>query len=195
MAGIWPYKMSARERLLLVRQAKNDDRNIRPVWLNVFNIETSPVDDIFLQTSMHHRKFLSPLPAYFFIEPAEDDEVVETGVDHRRTLNITISRAEVFRLAAAVKEAGLTWDDAKYIPRAQDVVQWRNDLYELQDRAQPKEFWGTTGIEATYSVAATKCRLDANAPTSPLVIQMAQPVLDYPIDFFRDEPDGEESYA
>jgi len=193
VAGIWPYKISARERLLLVRQAKNDDRNIRPVWLNVFDIDSSPIDEIFLQTSKHHRKFLDPIPAYLYLEMSDESETVEPGVDHTRTLQITISRAETFRLAGVLKEAGLDWDKNQYLLRAQDIVQWRNDLYELQDQAQPKEFWGTTGIEATYEVPATKFRMDSNAPTSPITIQLAQPKLVYPRDFFSDAPDGEEA--
>ena len=193
MAGIWPYRISARERLLVIRQAKNDDRNIRPVWLNVFLLEESPKDDIFLQTSKHLRKFLSPIPSFLYIEPSDDSEVVEPGVDHRRTLRVVISRAETFRLAVAVREAGMEWEDDQYLPRAQDLVQWRNDLYELQDTAQPDQFWGTTGIEALYAAPATKYRMDANAPDSPLTIQKEQPVLHYPKDFFKDEPDGEET--
>lgn len=195
MAGIWPYKISARERLLVLRQAKNDDRNIRPLWFFVYNIEESPEDEIFLQTSKHLRVFLNPIPAYFYVEPEEDSEVVETGVDHRRNLVLTVSRAETFRLAGALRATEFKWTETRYRPRAQDVFQWRNDLYELQDTVQPKQFWGTTGIEALYSATATKLRLDSNAPGSPLVIQTSQPVLDYPRDFFRAEADGEEAVA
>lgn len=193
MAGIWPYRMSARERLLVLRQAKNDDRNVRPVWFFVYRVEDSPEDDIFLQTSKHLREYLTPIPAYFYVEPEDDSEKVEPGVDHRRNLKVIVSRAETIRLAEALRSAGLAWTAARYRPRAQDVIQWRSDLYEMQDTAQPKVFWGTTGIEALYEATATKARLDAVAPGSPLVIQDAQPELDYPRDFFKVEPDGEEA--
>lgn len=195
MAGIWPYRVSAKERLLVLRQAKNDDRNIRPLWFWAYKVEDSPEDDIFLQTSKHLREYLSPVPVYFYVEPDEDSEKVEPGVDHRRNMKVTVSRAETFRLAEALRGAGLGWASARYRPRAQDVFQWRNDLYELQDTVQPKAFWGTTGIEALYEATATKVRLDSVAPGSPLVIQDAQPELEYPRDFFRAEADGEEAVS
>jgi hypothetical protein len=188
--GIWPYKITARERLLLIRQAKNDDRNIRPVWFFVFDVDQSPEDEVFLQTSKHLRKFLAPIPAYFYVEMEDESDVVSEGVDRKMGITISVSRMETYRLAAVLKEAGFKWASSQYRPRAQDIFQWRNDLYEIQDTAQPKQFWGTTIIEAVYHAPAAKYRLDSSAPDSPITIQKAQPVLEYPVDFYKAVVDG-----
>ena len=190
--GTWPYRLLARERLLLTRQAKNDYRNIRPLWLFTFDVARSPLDEVFLQSPKHTRSYLSPIAAFLYVEPESEDEVVAPGVDHKRTLTVKVSRAETYRLAEAVVKAGLAWDQPLYKPRAQDIFQWRNDLYELQDTVQPDEFWGTTGVELKFKAPATKYRLDSNAPNSPVVIQLEQPPLPTPLDFYKARGDGEE---
>lgn len=188
--GAWPYRMPARERLLLQRQTTNDRRNIRPVWLHVFKVEESPLDTTYLQTSKHLRKFLDPIPAYLYIEPTDESETIEPGTEHKLALSLTFSRAETFRLAQVLSEL-LGWTEEQYRLRAQDVVQWRDELYEIQDVGIPKEHWGTTNIPVLYEAPASTMALDSNAASSPLTILEEQPPLVYPKDFSKAEPDGE----
>lgn len=183
----WPYKLAARERLLLRRQRTFDQRNIRPVWFWVFDIRSSPIDEVHLQTNKHDRKYAGPLPAYFYIASEGDDpEVVEPGVDRPETHEVTISRAEVYRLAQTLAQRDdFDWDlsaNPIYYPRAGDVYQYGDDLWELQDRAIPSNDWGTTSIETVFKTKATKMRLDSVAPIHPLVIQMEQPPLPFPVE-------------
>ncbi len=178
---VWPFKLEARERHLLRRQAVNDHRNIRPVWLFVFNVEESPFDKTYMQTPKVLRKFLDPIPAYFYIEMTDETEVVEPGVDHGMTHECSVSRAETFRLAEVLSEVkDFLWAEAQYFPRAQDVYQWRNDLFEFQDRAMPSRYWGTSQLEVVYNAPATKMPLDSNAPIKPITIEPTQPTLVFP---------------
>lgn len=182
----WPYKLAARERLLLRRQATFDKRNIRPVWFWIFDLEHSPFDEVHLQTSKHYRKYFGPIPAYFYIESqGGDPQVVDGGVDRPEEHKVTISRAEVVRLAQVLaSHPDFNAFDVEglevYYPRAQDVYQYGDDLWEFQDRGIPSADWGTTSIETVYSTVATKMRMDSVALDSPLVIQLQQPPLDFP---------------
>ena len=179
---VFPYKLAASERLLLKRQATFDRRNLRPVWFWVFDIDSSPLDEVHLQTSKHLRKYIGPIPAYFYIESAGGDpQVVETGVDRPEEHKVVVSRAEVYRLAQALSSRkDFTWTEEIYYPRAQDVYQYGDDLWELQDRAVPAQDWGTTSLETILTTTAVKMRLDSVALTSPLVVQPQQPPLDFP---------------
>ena len=185
---VWPYQINARERLLLSRQSTNDRRNIRRVWLWVFNLEGSPVDATYLQTPRHHRKYHDPIPAHFYVEMTQEDEVVEVGVDRKLSFKLTLSRAETYRLATVLSVLrGFDWTEEQYLPRAHDIFQWRGDLFELQDRVVGDRFWGTTQIPTVYGAPAAQVRLDANAPVSPLTVEPAHPVLSFPSELGGEE--------
>ena len=175
---VWPYKLDARLRHLLRRQQVNDLRNIRPVWLWVFDVEESPEDEVYQQTSRHLRKFRDPIPAHLYIDPTEASEIEEGGnIDRKQDHRVLVSLAETYRLADAL---GDWWPEAQYKLRPQDVYQWEDVLYELQDGLVVERRWGTAQHGVLFSAPATVLRLDSVAVGSPLTIRLEEPPVTWP---------------
>jgi hypothetical protein len=179
--------MQGRERLLIARQSANDRRNIRPVWFWVYDVDQSPLDDTFLQTPRYQRIYRDPIPAHLYVEMTEESEHTAGGTDRRRGMTVKISRAEAFRLAQVLAP---WWTDELYIPRAQDLFQWRDDIYTFEDSMTPDQFWGTTELAVVYMAPATKMRLDSTGPAEPVKIQDGQPPLPFPPELGRGEEEG-----
>lgn len=173
----WPFKLDARVRFLLKRQASNDRRNIRPRWLWAFDLEDSPVDGVHLETPMEQRVYREPVGAHLYNDMALKDEAKKEGVEHPTDLTITVSTAECHRLAQALAP---WWEEDLYLPGPLDILQFDDDLYELQDYAQPHKYWGTSNVVTVWVVPAIKMPLLSVDLGAPFDLNEEPPLLEFP---------------
>lgn len=154
-------------RTVLRIQAEFDIRRIPRVWFWRFDDEATDEDSVYGEAAEVLRKYHEPTGAHLLIRTWEKQEgPTKMGVDKDVDLKITVSLAEVARLG----QHYALGDEAEegYLPRADDVFQWRGELYTITERFRVEKMIGPTKWVGIYSGAAVKMIHDSTDMDEPL---------------------------
>jgi len=148
-------------------QAEHDIRRIPRLWYWRFNLETTDEDTVYGEAAETLRKYHDPIGVHLLVrEWSKEEGPTKMGVDKDVDLKLTISLAEVARLG---QHYGLGNEaEEGYIPHADDVFQWRGELYTVTERLRIEKMIGPTRWVGLYAGAAVKLVHDSTDMDKPI---------------------------
>jgi hypothetical protein len=190
MAGPWPHKYAAYLRHVLRSQSAFDERKLPKIWFWHYEVDSSPHDPVFLETTEINRRFSAPFGIHAYVSWQTIQGPTRGGIDKENALTVGVSRAELLRVRLILehkkeldfrlpKNSEKLFEINKaiepYIFRPGDVFQWNNQLYTLNDVLEFNMYMGATDYPLTWKGVFNTQRKDSTDLTKPLILMPEEP--------------------